>query len=139
MRDRREAALRRVQRAALDLAFAKDPELLEFEKFVRSAQSDLDDIARANAAARGQVWRPPRAARTTLEEDLRADERLKAGHAAPGGLAELYGRDILASDALKRERAEARATGPMPKKLRRVLERSRRIGRAPAAVGRASA
>lgn len=137
-RDRREAALRRLQRAALDLAFAEDPELLEFERFTRSAQSDLDDIVRANAAARGQTWQPPRPARTTLEEDLRADEHLKAGHAVPGGLAELYGRDILASDAMKRDRAQDRETGPLPQRLRRVMDRARRT-RGLAISNRASA
>lgn len=120
-RDRRHAALVHARRALMDFPLNKEPSLTDFERVESELRRCVDDIGRANAAARGKEWVAPCFPRLTDDDAVKIDEAVRAWY--PGGLKELLGRDIFASDRIaERKRAAAADAEPSPR-LRRLMSR----------------
>jgi hypothetical protein len=119
--NRRRAAIVQISQVTNGLLSASDLHLIEFERAASKIRDSVDEIDRANAAARGNAWVPPQVPLLSEREALTVDEALRDRH--PGGMKDVLGRDVFPSDrAARHARAAADAAEPSLH-LRGMLER----------------
>lgn len=107
-RRRRDAAILRIQRAAVDVH--GDPTLTAHEHFEKELRAAADEIARANAAERGKDWRPSEVSEITHKELVLLDEALRPLY--KDGASEVLERAVLASARIQQRRARTKVAPP---------------------------
>lgn len=121
-KNRRRAAIAQISQVTNGLLLTNDPHLIEFERAASKIRESVNEIDRANAAARGKEWVAPQVPLLDEREVIRVDEALR-GDRHPGGMKDVLGRDVFPSDRATRH-AHAAAVAAQPSvHLRRMLER----------------
>lgn len=119
---RRGAALRSIHRSVVDLLISKDAHLTDYERAAPELRRCIDELDRANAAARGRVWVTPRPSLLDEREIVKIDEAFRSLH--QDGLKELLGRDVLTTDRVLTQKREAAANADPSPRLRRLFAQS---------------